>query len=296
MNRLWLCLVPVLGLVYAQLSAKPPMERNVHMPATRDLGDYTNADGRPPDGRDNDIDDTPAIRKALADGPGVVRVGPGAYRWGDVAVPTGVTLIGSGPATVVRSSGPKRIFVQDGVSDWGIRELVLDGEAKGDWKERKDAGQAGIFVRACLGYTIVGVTARNFAGAGVQLMHTAGLGTNGWCSRANLDRITATGNYVGVRFDERGEYINATNLSCQNNVVGCIIHAGNVKVAASNFCSNLTGIFIEDKDNGSHGAISNCLVNHNHRLALHCRGVGYGMAIDNCCFLRGGSSWRAASA
>jgi hypothetical protein len=34
------------------------------------------------------------------------------------------------------------------------------------------------------------------------------------------------------------------------------------------------GISIEDKENGSHGAISNCLVNHNHKLALHCRDVG----------------------
>jgi len=44
---------------------------------------------------------------------------------------------------------------------------------------------------------------------------------------------------------------------------------------------------IEDKDNGSHGSISNCLMNHNERYALFCNGVQNGMAINNCCFFFG---------
>jgi len=260
------------------------------MPTTRQLSDFTNADGSAPDGKDNKTDDTSAMRKALAAGPGIVHVGAGFYRFGDVTVPKGVTIVGAGPATVIRSSGPKHVFVQKKVGEWCLRDLVLDGEAEGDWTERKDKGQAGIYIHGCLDYNVIGVVARNFAGAGVQIEWTAALGPNGWNARANLDRITAVGNYIGVRFDVRAEYINATKFCCQNNVIGVVIHGGNVKLANSNITSNITGIFIEDKDNGSHGAISNCLVNHNHKLALHCRNVGNGMLIDNCCFFRGGIS------
>ena len=48
----------------------------------RSLSDYCDENGQPPDGLDNEVDDTSAIVKALADGPGVVRIGPGFYCWG----------------------------------------------------------------------------------------------------------------------------------------------------------------------------------------------------------------------
>ena len=249
----------------------------IHLPVTRKLTDFGDVDGK-----DNKVDDTAVIREALAVGPGVVQIGPGFYRWGDVTVPKGVTVVGCGKATVIRSNGAKAVFLQKGVSEWSIRELVLDGQAKGDWKTRKDLGQAGILSDGCSGYDVIGVTARNFNGAGIQLMRTGA-----WHSRGNLDRITATGNYVGVRFAVGGEYINATKFSCQQNVVGCIIHAGNVKIAASSFTSNLDGVVIKDKANGSHGALSNCLINHNERYALLAEGAKNGMAIDNCCFFYG---------
>lgn len=252
----------------------------------RQLSSYTNDDGTVPNGLDDGRDDTTALRKALAAGPGVVYVGPGFYRWGDVSVPAGVAVVGAGRGTIVRSSGPARIFVQQRVSDWAIRDMVLDGEAQGDWHERKDTGRCGIFVSGCWGYEIVGVTLRNFDGAGLQLAYTD-LQNAGHSDGGNLERICASGNYVGIRFDTRAEYLNATELSCFHNVIGCVIHAGNVKIAASNFGDNIDGIVIQDKENGSHGAISNCLVNHNERYGLLCRNARNGMAIDGCCFFYG---------
>ena len=94
-------------------------------------------------------------------------------------------------------------------------------------------------------------------------------------------------NYVGVRFNQRAEYIHATRLTCYQNVTGCVIHAGNAKLGDSNFCSNVDGLMIEDKDNGSHGAITNCLFNHNELHALWVKNVANGMAMTNNCFFHG---------
>ena len=262
--------------------------------SVRQVSDYVNADGLAPDGRDNNIDDTEAIRKALADGPGIVYLGAGFYRCSNVTVPANVTLTGAGSATVIRSSGGKQIIVQESVDNWRIRDISLDGQAKGNWPDRKDEGRGGIVVNDCLGHEITGVHISNFNGAGLQLSYTVRFGAGSpespggvIESMANLARITAVYNYIGIRFDTRGEYMNATQLHCQQNVIGCVIHAGNVKISNSSFVTNIDGMIIEDKTNGSHGTISNCLFNHNDRYALLGRHITNGMAISNCCFFYG---------
>src|SRR5262249_51452952 len=80
----------------------------------RFLSDYANDDGSRPDGSDGKRDDTTALNKALADGPGVVRLGRGYYRLGDIQIPENVTLQGQGKATVIRSNGASSIFRQAG--------------------------------------------------------------------------------------------------------------------------------------------------------------------------------------
>ena len=97
-------------------------------PASRNLTDYLCADGKAPDGKDNDRDDTAALVAALKAGPGIVLIGPGYYRFGSVTIPEKVTVTGSGAATIIRSNGEKRIFNQTGVGEWSLKNLVLDGE------------------------------------------------------------------------------------------------------------------------------------------------------------------------
>lgn len=247
----------------------------------RFLHDYTNDDGTRPEGTDTNRDDTSALKKAIAEGPGVVRVGRGHYRLGEIQIPEGVTIHGMGKATVVHSNGAANIFRQVNVAEWAIHDLVLDGEMTGDWRKRQDTGKAGLFSENCRSFEVVGVTARNFDGSGFQF--TRSNGTDG----GRLERLAATGCYVGIRFGFRGEYITATHLNCRNNVAGCIIHAGNTSISASSFCENTDGMLIEDKENGSHGAISNCLFNHNERHALVTRRVRNGMVISNGCFFYG---------
>jgi len=251
----------------------------------RDLRDFPNADDKPPDGQDNGADDTAAMRAALDAGPGLVRIGPGHYRFGDVTIPAGVTVQGAGRGTVIHKTGADTIFRQDKGNGWILRDLVLDGGAEGDWKERKDLGEAGILVKSSIEWEISGIVVRNVSGAGIQM--TWVYTSSPWKTNGTILNVQATGSYAGIRFDERAEYINASALGCWDNVIGLVIHGGNIKVTNSNFNSNRTGVLIEDKDNGSHGSITNCLVNHNLEYSLRCRNVTNGMPVDACCFFDG---------
>ncbi|MFH0963432.1 MAG: glycosyl hydrolase family 28-related protein [Planctomycetota bacterium] len=282
----------VLGVLAGLVVATAPgeaAEKETTMGAQRNLRAYANADGQPVDGLDDETDDTSALRAALSEGPGVVFVPAGFYRWGDVTIPRGVTLAGAGRATVVsRARGTKRVFVQDAVNDWRLRDLALDGGASpSDWRSRQDLGENGLEVSGCTGFEISGVVANNFQGAGIVIRHTAASPYCRWATAANVFNLSAGGNHTGLRLDTRAEYMNASMLTLQGNVIGCTIHAGNAKLTNSTITNNLTGILIEDHDNGSHGTISNTLVNHNQEYALLARDVQYGMMIDNCAFFGG---------
>ncbi len=251
----------------------------------RDLRDFTNADGKIPDGLDNEIDDTRAMKSALSVGPGIVRIPPGHFCFGDVEIPSDVLVVGSGRATVVHSNGAEVIFRQEKRNRWILRDMVLDGGAEGDWKQRKDLGQSGISMEHSTEWEISGLVIRNMNGAGVEISFVYSAAP--WKNNGTIINVQATGNFAGIRFGKRAEYINSTALGCYENVNGCIIHGGNISITNSNFTSNFTGILMEDKENGSHGSITNCLVNHNLKYAVLCRGVRNGMVINSCCFFGG---------
>ena len=255
----------------------------------RIITDYRNDDGRFPDGFEDDTDDTHALKTALSEGPGVVFVPAGFFRLGEVAVPSGVTLIGAGSGTILRPvKDAKRIFLQKEVNGWRLRDMVLDGKASIEsWSTRRDLGESGIEINKCNGFEISGLVVNNFNGAGIQFSQKAPSLYGSHAPAANIFNIAAGGNHTGIRFDTRAEYFNASMLSCHGNVIGCAIHAGNVKITNSNFTNNLTGMLIEDHINGSHGIISNCLLNHNQQYALLARDVANGMALDNCAFFGG---------
>ncbi|MCX5661066.1 MAG: hypothetical protein NTW19_15365 [Planctomycetota bacterium] len=248
-----------------------------------------------PSGLSEADDVTAALQAELDRGPGIVHLVAGRYVCAELRVPSNVTLAGEGAATVLllpELSGTRpatwAIIRQDEATGFELRDLTLDGQAQGPWEQRDDAGESGVITHRCWGYSLSGLTIKRFRGAGLQLTRTrlapdAAPFSNGGA----LDRIVAHDNFIGVRFDIRAEYLNATRLDCHHNVTGCVVHTGNVKLCNSNFCTNTDGVLIEDKENGSHGSISNCLINHNFRLALAARNAGNSMTIDNCCFFYG---------
>jgi hypothetical protein len=93
--------------------------------------DYYSNEGLCPNGRDDRIDDSSALRKALEDGSGIVQIEPGFYRFNGICVPENVTLQGSGWATVIRSTGSTSTFFKEDVYRWTIRNMTLNGETKG---------------------------------------------------------------------------------------------------------------------------------------------------------------------
>ncbi|MDA0659546.1 MAG: hypothetical protein O2931_12480 [Planctomycetota bacterium] len=270
------------------LADPPPSSEPSLRSGERWVHQYKNGDGQVPDGENDSEDDTAAFLQALQDGPGVVRVPRGTFYCSEITVPSGVTLMGEGPATILRGPNNKPIVSQKSLDNWQIRDLSFAGNAGGDWHSRQDEKQAAISVFDCRAFSISDVTAVDFNGAAIQLEKTMlTLDDRYPTSRSHLHRITVERSFIGIRFDTRAEYINATHLSCSFNVVGCAIHAGNVQIAASGFNNNVDGMVIEDKQNGSHGCITGCILNHNDRFALHCKNVTNGMAIDGCAFFYG---------
>jgi len=236
----------------------------------RNLADYLDATS-------GDGDMTVGARRALADGPGVVLVPPGMYRWNEVCIPDHVVLAGCGPSTIVCPYDPRRpVFDQAGVGAWSIRELVMRG------------GSDGLRIRDCWGYRVLGVTVEDFADCGIHVEHTRLTpDAAASCDGGVLDQLRCRRNGVAVRLDERAEYVSVTASAMFRNGIGCVIHAGNVRLADCNIAANRDGVLVRDKQNGSHGIISRCLLNHNARYALHAGEVRNGMIVDSCCMYYG---------
>lgn len=254
--------------------------------ADRWLAEFTNDDGSIPDGSVANRDDSSALRKALNVGPGVVRIGPGRYRITEVAIPQGVTLVGSGQATILQAFNGKPALRQAGVRGWRLRDVCVQGEAEGDWRTRTDQRASGLEITGGSNFEVTGVQFQDFNGAGLQIGST-NLPAAGFTDGGLLSNLVAVRNFVGIRFDTRGEYVAASQLQCHHNLTGIVIHAGNANIANSNIGTNVDGIVIDDRENGSHGSLTGCLVNHNDRYAIHGKAVLNGMAISNCCFFYG---------
>jgi hypothetical protein len=103
-----------------------------------------------------------------------------------------------------------------------------------------------------------------------------------FCDGGTIDHLTLYHNHAGIAFSERAEYITATHIKSYRNVFGCIINGGNITIGESTFCTNETGILLQDKENGSHGAVVNCLINHNMKYAILAKDVYNGHNFVGC--------------
>lgn len=256
------------------------------MSGERWLVEYQNDDGTTPDGQNALRDDSTALQRALDAGPGVVRIGPGTYQINAVSIPSNIELIGSGPSTMLQTRERRPVFNQQGQTGWRLRDVSLKGSTSGDWQKRTDQGAHGIVIDGGWDYEVSGVTIEDFDGAGIQIGHTNNQAA-GYAAGGVLTRVTAKENFVGVRFDTRAEYITASHLHCHHNVTGMVVHAGNTNLSNSNIGENIDGLVISDHENGSHGSVTGCLINHNQRYALWANEVRNGMAITNSCFFYG---------
>ena len=256
---------------------------------------FKDADGQAPVGKDSMRDDTAAMTAALNVGPGIVNIAPGYYRIGNITIPEKVILVGSGESTVIRSNGAKWIFKQSGVGHWAIRDMVLDGETKfgagsdvgmqslydKDGNSIPDNGKAGLFIEKCYAFEIRNVVAHHFEGKAIEISNSD-LSLGGYCNGGTIYYLTLYHNHTGIAFSKRAEYITATHIKSYRNLFGCIINGGNITIGESTFCTNEVGILLQDKENGSHGTIVNCLINHNMKYALLAKDVHNGHNFVGC--------------
>lgn len=249
--------------------------------AVRYLSDYKCADGTVPDGIDKNHDDTSALRAALADGPGIVQIGPGFFRFGNVSIPEKITVAGAGTATIIRSNGEDRIFYQKGVGGWGLKDLMLDGETDKAPFAVPDNRKQGLAVIKSYAFIISNVTACRFEGVAIEFSNTD-LKSAAFCNGGTVSGLTVYSNYAGLSFSKRAEYITATQIKSYKNTYGCVINGGNNSIGESHFCENMCGILIEDMENGSHGSINSCLINHNRQYAILAKKVLNGFNIVGC--------------
>jgi hypothetical protein len=103
-----------------------------------------------------------------------------------------------------------------------------------------------------------------------------------YCHGGTIDGLAAVGNAIGVSIAEHGEYVTLTNSHMMQNTTGLVVRAGSTKVTQCNIASNIDGVVINDNVGGTHGMITNCLINHNQRYALDCNNVGYGVIVNAC--------------
>ncbi len=239
-------------------------------------------------GRNAQTDDTPAFTSALAAGPGVVVVPAGHFRVQGICVPPGVTLQGSGMASVLLPAGPGPVILQESSHSFAIKDLSILSSPHVAPATPSSAHSHGLLIKRCYHYRITGVTVRGFGFAGIEITRTPlGHAEAAFCDGGMLSQITSSENAIGVLFNTRGEYTVLSDSSILRNQVGSIIHAGNCRITGCSISGNHDGIWIVDHENGSHGVISNCLVNHNTRYALLVRDVFNGMLITSCCFFYG---------
>ena len=270
--------------------------------SVRYLHQFKGANGQTPDGKDSMRDDTAAMTAALNAGPCIVNIAPGYYRIGSVTIPEKVILVGSGGSTIIRSNGAKRIFNQSGVGHWAIRDLVLDGQTKfgadpssdigmqslygKDGNSIPDNNQTGLFIEKCYAFEIRNIVAHHFEGKAIEISQSD-LSSGAFCNGGTICSLTLYHNNIGIAFSERAEYITATHIKSYRNVIGCIINGGNITIGESTFCTNETGILLQDKENGSHGAIVNCLINHNMKYAIVAKDVRNGHNFVGCSIFDG---------
>lgn len=239
-----------------------------------------------PENYSPEMDCTEYFCQALKETKGILHITPGVYLVNDIEIPDDTILEGEGNTTVIKSAGSNTIFRLKGKKGWSIRNLKIEGTIAD--KSPENSGFKAISIESCWSFDIARVSICNCDGIGIDILETPLTKEKAaYCDGGNLSQITLKNNFTGIRFDQHAEYINAIQINAYNNVTGCIIHAGNVKIANSNFCNNYNGMLIKDKPNGSHGSISNCLFNHNENCALKAVDIRYGMAISGCCFYYG---------
>jgi hypothetical protein len=182
-----------------------------------------------------------------------------------------------------------------------IENITFDGGDASACQTGVSGSRSGCFFN-CLGGTnsrVENCTFKGFNNNGVTLYSTNQNGNTAYTIPAiNINNFYCQSNYVGINnysdANGVGEYLSISGARCEDNWIGGILDAGNVKYSKCNFDGNFNdGAWLPGTSiNAAHGSFVGCSFNHNAGNDFVANGLPAGELFEACQFYAGnGSIW-----
>lgn len=230
-----------------------------------------------------DTTDRTADILAMLQATGICNLGPGIFYVGNLIMPDGTTIKGSGQNTEVRllASVTNGHAIRMG-SRCSLESFVLNGlDSMGStvgnrhgilWQGNYTQSQT-----APIASLLHDLVIQNFSGGGITCYDT-GYGTYNFLNVTNVN-ISNCG--AGINISYWSEFNKFTNVCCNNCYIGCVNNGGNNMFVNCDFSSSRYVAFLMDNSQGqspnnSHGSCIGCVFNHT------ASNTGDGIKVLNC--------------
>lgn len=226
----------------------------------------------------------------------------------DVKLPAGDIAISSEVAVpnqkVIRGvRGQTRLVLGSGVVGLGLnqsnhitlRDFTIVGNHAGvtitDTADLADADdvaalngmgtEKGIYIRGTSANRVVidCVDFENIDGIGLDVSNTTS-STPLLSHGIQASNLSARDCFVGVRFNETGEYSSLVNFDAAKCLIGLVVDGGNNSIVNANLAYNRVGLAITDGSNNAHGTITGGNTNHCELYGLFVDGITNGQSIN----------------
>ena len=218
---------------------------------------------------------------------GVCRLSKGVfYVSGNIKMPTGSSIIGSGAGTVIKllsSASSASTVLMD--ASCTVKDLTLKGS---DSSEASTSNGTRYGIEWTGSELLEGFISNcqilNYSGSGIYLHDT----TTKTYRNLSIVGCYINGNAIGIDIRKNSEFNKIVNCTIVGNGIGYRNRGGNNDIANSGIDANTIGIEIDEDEgsNGGHGTITGCSVNHsdhNSGYGLIIKDTGR-MLVSNCNF------------
>lgn len=178
-----------------------------------------------------------------------------------VTIPSGSKIMGSGQASIVRTSSNIPIFTITNNDNITITDLLFIGSDTGSL-------QRGVYANGNVGLTqnalqiiISRCGFQDFGNAGIYVNFVIGSDHEGTYQISDCWFASNSGN--GILFDTRAEYNSVCNCKFYNNGVAINVVGGNNNIIGGSITDNTTGLLLGAGTNDGHGSCVGVKMNHN---------------------------------
>lgn len=141
--------------------------------------------------------------------------------------------------------------------------------------------EKGIYIRGTSANRIVidGVDFENIDGIGLDVSNTTS-STPLISHGIQVSNSSSRDCFVGLRFNETGEYCNLVNFDAAKCLIGLVVDGGNNSIVNANLAYNRVGLAVTDGSNNAHGTITGGNANHCELFGLLVDGITNGQNIN----------------